>query len=64
MGAALNYINAKKGILSWIFTIDHKRIGIMYLAFILLSFFLGGIFALLIRLELMTPGTLFLTAKQ
>ncbi len=64
MGAALNYINAKKGILSWIFTIDHKRIGIMYLAFILLSFFLGGMFALLIRLELMTPGTLFLTAKQ
>ena len=64
MGTALNYINAKKGILSWIFTIDHKRIGIMYLAFILLSFFLGGVFALLIRLELMTPGTLFLTAKQ
>ena len=55
----LNYINAKKGILSWIFTVDHKRIGIMYLAFILFSFFVGGVFALLLRMELLTPGTLF-----
>ena len=35
----------------------------MYLAFILFSFFVGGVFAVL-RMELLTPGTLFLTAKQ
>ena len=31
-----NYLNAKKGIMSWLFTIDHKRIGVMYLATCLL----------------------------
>ena len=30
-----NYINAKKGIMSWLITIDHKRIGVMYLGWIL-----------------------------
>lgn len=64
MTTVVNYINAKKGLLSWLFTIDHKRIGIMYLAFILLSFFIGGMLALVIRMELLTPGTLMLTAKQ
>jgi len=64
MAGALNYINATKGLKSWIFTVDHKRIGIMYLAFVLLSFFLGGMFALLLRFELLTPSTLYLTAKQ
>ena len=29
-GEEANYLNAKKGILSWIVTLDHKRIGIMY----------------------------------
>ena len=33
-----NYLNAKRGLMSWIFTIDHKRIGVMYLATVL-SFF-------------------------
>ncbi|MBD3854010.1 MAG: hypothetical protein IFJ96_04455, partial [Acidobacteria bacterium] len=35
-----SYLNHGKGILSWLFTLDHKRIGIMYLAAILSSFFL------------------------
>ncbi len=51
-----NYLNAKSGIMSWIFTRDHKRIGMMYLVSILISFLLGGVFAMLIRLELLTPG--------
>ncbi|NQY73686.1 MAG: cytochrome c oxidase subunit I [Candidatus Margulisbacteria bacterium] len=59
-----NYLNEFKGIKSWLFTLDHKRIGIMYLAFITFSFFLGGLFAVLLRLELLTPDTLFFTAKQ
>ena len=51
-----NYLNHGKGLRSWLFTLDHKRIGIMYLVSILASFLLGGIFALLIRTELLTPG--------
>jgi cytochrome c oxidase subunit 1 len=47
---------APKGALSWIFTKDHKRIGIMYLVSILFFFMVGGILALLIRLELITPA--------
>ena len=45
----------EKGILSWILTTDHKRIGIMYLVSISFFFLVAGIFALLIRLELLTP---------
>ena len=51
-----NYLNHGKGLRSWLFTLDHKRIGIMYMVSILASFLLGGIFALLIRTELLTPG--------
>ncbi len=64
MSSTVNYLNAKKGILSWIFTIDHKRIGIMYLAFVLFAFFLGGVFALILRFELLSPEAILLTAKQ
>jgi len=59
-----NFFTAKKGIGSWIYTLDHKRIGIMYLAFIALSFAIGGLFAVLLRLELLSPGTDFFSAKQ
>ncbi len=40
---------------SWLLTTDHKRIGILYMISITSFFLLGGIFALLIRLELLTP---------
>src|SRR5579884_223757 len=50
-----HYLNASYGIKSWLFTKDHKRIGLLYLATITLFFFLGGAFATLIRLELLTP---------
>ncbi len=50
-----NYLNAKKGVWSWMTTVDHKRIGIMYLTMILTSFFLGGVFAMLVRLSLLNP---------
>lgn len=49
----------KKGIASWLFTLDHKRIGLMYLWTTLIFFALGGVFALLVRLELLQPGGLF-----
>ena len=53
--AGTNYLNAEKGIWSWLTTIDHKRIGIMYLASVVVGFALGGFFAILLRLELLTP---------
>src|SRR5499425_3353026 len=55
-----NYLNESYGVRSWLFTKDHKRIALLFLASITLFFFLGGAFATLIRLELMTPqGDLF-----
>ncbi len=51
----LNYINSEDGLLSWLFTGDHKRIAMLYLISITFFFFIGGAFAGLIRLELLTP---------
>jgi cytochrome c oxidase subunit 1 len=51
-----DYLNHQKGLWSWLTTIDHKRIGIMYLIVILFFFLIGGIFALLIRMELFSAG--------
>ncbi len=55
-----HYLNDNYGIRSWLLTKDHKRIAILYLVSLTFFFFLGGIFAALIRLELLTPqGDLF-----
>ncbi len=51
-----NYFTAEKGVLSWIFTLDHKRIGVMYLCSVMTMFALGGLFALLVRIEHWTAG--------
>jgi len=51
-----NYLNVKKGIKSWLITLDHKRIGIMYLVSVLAFFLFAGIMALLVRIELFSPG--------
>ncbi|MGA8733307.1 MAG: cytochrome c oxidase subunit I [Terriglobales bacterium] len=51
-----NYLNTEYGIRSWLLTTDHKRIALLYLASITFFFFVGGFFALLIRLELLTPA--------
>ena len=48
-----NYLTHTRGIRSWLLTLDHKRIGVMYLVSILLMFLLGGVFALLVRTELL-----------
>ena len=50
-----NYITAEDGLLSWLLTGDHKRIAMLYLISITFFFFIGGAFAGLIRLELLTP---------
>lgn len=55
-----SYLNHDYSIKSWILTQDHKRIAIMYLVTITIFFLLGGVFAILFRLELLTPeGDLF-----
>ena len=59
-----NYLNAEAGIASWLLTRDHKRIAIMYLVLTTLSFALGGFFAMLIRIELLTPGPTIMSAMS
>jgi cytochrome c oxidase subunit 1 len=56
----LNYLTEKTGLMSWLFTTDHKRIGLLYVFSITFFFFFGGFFALLMRLHLLLPpGWLF-----
>src|SRR3989442_15785011 len=50
-----HYLNNGYGVKSWLLTRDHKRIALLYLAAITAFFFIGGAFAVLIRLELATP---------
>src|SRR5687767_5042735 len=59
-----NYLNHQKGLKSWLTTLDHKRIGIMYLFSVLFFFFVGGVFAMLMRLELIAPGATIMDATQ
>ena len=55
------YLEAK-GFWSWAYTLDHKRIGVMYLYTTLFFFLLGGVFALLMRIHLMFPVQQFFSA--
>jgi len=57
-----NYLNHGHGLMSWLKTLDHKRIGLMYLASVLTFFLIGGLAAILIRLELFTPGKTIMEA--
>ncbi|MFM8406847.1 MAG: cbb3-type cytochrome c oxidase subunit I [Pirellulaceae bacterium] len=55
-----NFLTHTSGFLSWAMTLDHKRIGLMYLAGVSASFLLGGILALMIRAHLyQAEGALF-----
>ncbi|MFZ0704974.1 MAG: cbb3-type cytochrome c oxidase subunit I, partial [Candidatus Korobacteraceae bacterium] len=57
-----NYLNSNYGIKSWLLTTDHKRIALLYLMSITAMFWLGGFFAMMIRLELLTPAGDLLTS--
>ena len=59
-----NYLTYSSGIWSWLFTLDHKRIGLMYLMSVLGSFFIGGIMALLVRTQLLVPEGLIMDQDQ
>lgn len=53
----INYLNNEAGVRAWLFTKDHKRIGVMFLFSVIIALALGGIFALVMRTELVTPGS-------
>src|SRR5262245_6949355 len=51
-----HHLNDGYGVRSWVLTRDHKRIALLYLGAVTFFFFIGGAFAVLIRLELVTPA--------
>ena len=61
---SVNYLNVTHTVKSWLLTLDHKRIGILYLLSISVFFLIGGIYASLIRMELLTPRGDLLTPEM
>jgi cytochrome c oxidase subunit 1 len=59
--APKNYLNVSRGFMSWAGTLDHKRIGLMYLIGTGAAFLAGGLFALLVRLHLWQPNGMLFT---
>jgi cytochrome c oxidase subunit I len=53
--AKTNYLSADYSVKSWLLATDHKRIAILYLISVTLFFLLGGLFAMLLRLNLLSP---------
>ncbi|MGN6136972.1 MAG: cytochrome c oxidase subunit I [Aureliella sp.] len=64
MSSTTNYLNDGTSLRSWLLTTDHKRIAILYLLSLIFFFFIGGLAALLFRLELMTPRGDMLSADS
>ena len=62
-GKEPSYLRAKKGLMSWLITVDHKRIGMMYLAATLFFFLIAGTLAIALRTELLTPEQDYMTAQ-
>ena len=58
-----HYLNISHRVKSWLLTLDHKRIGILYLISITAFFMIGGAFATMVRLELATPRGDLMTAE-
>ena len=56
MPSSRNYLDDGFSLWSWLSSIDHKRIAILYTISITLFFFVGGVAASLIRMELVTPA--------
>ncbi len=57
-----SYLSIARTVGSWLVTTDHKRIGILYLVSVLFFLLVGGIFALALRVEHLTPGPTIMTA--
>ncbi|MBD3257740.1 cytochrome c oxidase subunit I, partial [candidate division GN15 bacterium] len=58
----VNYLNSSRGIKSWLLTLDHKRIGVMYLAAIMFFFAVAGLLAVILRTELFQPDKIMMEA--
>jgi len=58
------YDSGGRGVRSWIFSVDHKRIGLLYLLTLLATFIVGAVFGILMRLELLTPGPTIMDAQR
>lgn len=59
----VSFYDAKKGIMSWVWTTDHKRIGLLYLWTVLSFFLIGMTLGFLMRLEMLTPGKTIVDAQ-
>jgi cytochrome c oxidase subunit 1 len=59
-----NYLTNSRGFLSWAATLDHKRIGVMYLIGVTSAFIGAGLLAILIRLHLFLPDGMVLSGPQ
>lgn len=59
-----NYLNHAYGLMSWLLTVDHKRIGMMYLVSVSVFFVFGGTAAGLVRLNLVSPTGAILELDQ
>ncbi len=59
----LDYKGKHSGIMGWLLSTDHKRIGILYLIGILTFFIAGATFGFLMRLELISPGETIVSAQ-
>src|SRR5437016_8389999 len=59
---APSYLTDGTTVMSWLNTRDHKRVGVMFLIAVLVAFFLGGIFALTLRMKLLQPGPFLMDA--
>ncbi|MBA4291753.1 cytochrome c oxidase subunit I [bacterium] len=58
-----NYLNADHTLKSWLLTVDHKRIGILYLIAVTIFFFIGAVAAAMIRYELTSPHGILLSSE-
>src|SRR5574342_490050 len=63
-GTEPDFLRVTRGLRSWLLTLDHKRIGMMYLLGILTSLIVGGAFALIVRTELWAPGKLLVSGDS
>src|SRR2546429_6532033 len=58
-----NYLSVHHGVVSWLLTKDHKRIGLLYLFTILIFFLIASVAAALMRIELVTPQPKLVTSE-
>ena len=56
------YLTDEKGVWAWLTTVDHKKIGLMYLGAVAFFFALAGFLAIALRTELWTPAKTFIEA--